>query len=97
MKDGALLNFSGAKERSKLAILYLVQAVGGEDLIFSGRKFSAYFQDTSGNQWALRLNKRLGTFVICGGRQGPRRSAAKRRAKPVNARVGEVDKRSTGH
>jgi hypothetical protein len=29
------------------------QALGGEDLIFNGKPFSAYFQGTGTRQWAL--------------------------------------------
>jgi hypothetical protein len=39
------------------------QAVAGEDLIFNGATFSAFFQGTGTKQWALGLNSRLGAFV----------------------------------
>jgi hypothetical protein len=35
-------------------------AVAGEDLIFNGRKFSAYFQGTGSKKWALGLIDKWG-------------------------------------
>ena len=38
------------------------QALAGEDLIFKGETFSAFFQGTGTRQW-LWTNSRLGAFV----------------------------------